>query len=148
MEWRIKKFNDLSTEELYAVLKLRQEVFILEQTCLYQDIDGNDQASYHVLGYRNNKLVAYARILEKGISYDEMSIGRVLTSKSERGLGTGKVLMTKCMDYIKNDFNESLVRISAQAYLKDFYESIGFIKVSNEYLEDDIPHIEMLWRQS
>ncbi|MCK8059715.1 MULTISPECIES: GNAT family N-acetyltransferase [unclassified Fusibacter] len=144
MHYKIKGFNQLTTKELYDILKLRQDVFILEQACLYPDIDGKDQASYHVLGYMQKDLVAYARILPPGLSYPETSIGRVVTAASQRGKGLGLGLMTACIDYIDSELKESSIRISAQAYLMEFYQSLGFKQVSQEYLEDDIPHMEML----
>jgi ElaA protein len=144
MYWMIKDFNSFSIQEMYDVFKLRQNVFILEQTCFYEDIDGKDQTSFHVLGYREDELVAYARIVEKGLTFEEISIGRVLIAKNERGKGTGKTLMEKCLNYVDEVLHETVIRISAQAYLKSFYYSLGFNPVSDEYLEDGIPHLEMV----
>jgi len=123
---------------------LRCSVFIIEQNCPYLDPDNKDLNSYHVMGWEGNDLVAVARIVEPGISYVEVSVGRVATSSAVRGTGTGKVLMTKTMEYISAIFGEVPVRISAQSYLQKYYEAFGFKRTAKEeYLEDDIPHIQM-----
>lgn len=145
--WQIHAWSDLSTETLYAILALRAEVFVVEQNCPYQDVDGKDLKSLHVCGYsENGELYAYARLVKPGVSYDEWSIGRVITSPRVRRTGTGEALMQTCMDYF-NEHHISTVRISAQSYLHDFYTKFGFVRVSEEYLEDDIPHMEMLFTQ-
>lgn len=144
MKWIIKKFKELKTEELYNILKIRNEVFVVEQQCAYQDCDGKDKFSYHLFLEENGQIIAYLRILEKGTSYDEISIGRVLVCKEHRGKGLAKEMMLKAIDFIKNALNERDIRISAQSYLLNFYSSFGFQEVSEEYLEDDILHIEML----
>ena len=146
--WHIHVWNELSTERLYAILALRAEVFVVEQNCPYQDVDGKDIQSSHVCGYsENGELCAYARLVMPGVSYDEWSIGRVITSPRVRRTGAGEELMRTCMDYFEAR-KISAVRISAQSYLHDFYTKFGFIQVSEEYLEDDIPHMEMLSTQS
>jgi ElaA protein len=146
--WYIRAWNELSTETLYAILALRAEVFVVEQNCPYQDVDGKDLKSLHVLGYsENGELCAYARLVMPGVSYDEWSIGRVVTSQRVRRTGAGEELMRTCMDYFEAR-KISAVRISAQSYLHDFYTKFGFVRVSEEYLEDDIPHMEMLFTQS
>ncbi len=146
IRWEIKKYDKLSTDELYNIICLRIEVFIVEQNCPYQDTDGKDLHSYHVMGYTNdNELCAYARIIPDGISYKEVSIGRLANSKKLRGQGIGKELMIKSMSEIERIFGKVPVRISAQLYLKKFYENLGFIFTGKEYLEDNIPHVEMLF---
>lgn len=147
MIWKICMFDQLTTLEVYELLKLRQEVFILEQACFYPDIDDKDQASFHVLGYKDGRLVACARILPRGLSFEEWSIGRVLTHGSVRKTGAGKALMKQTMDYLTQTLMVESVRISAQSYLKVFYENWGFKQVSEAYLEDDIWHMQMLWQR-
>lgn len=144
--WECKHFNELSAAELYSILRLRTEVFILEQNCLYQDVDGKDIKSYHVFGKSNaGEVLAYARVLPPGTSYSEASVGRVVTSPSVRGTGAGKELMNKVMSIMENKFPGSAIRISAQSYLIKFYRGFGFIPQGEDYLEDDIPHRQMLW---
>ena len=146
--WQTISWNEVSTETLYSILALRAEVFVVEQNCPYQDVDGKDLKSLHVCGYtENGELCAYARLVMPGVSYDEWSIGRVVTSPRVRRTGAGEALMKTCMDYFA-DRKISTVRISAQSYLHDFYTKFGFVSVSDEYLEDDIPHMEMLFTQS
>ena len=148
MTWQISPWSELSTETLYALLALRAEVFVVEQNCPYQDVDGKDLKSLHVCGYsENGELFAYARLVQPGVSYEDWSIGRVVTSPRVRRTGAGEELMRSCMAYF-NDHGISSVRISAQSYLHDFYTKFGFVRVSEEYLEDDIPHMEMLFTQS
>lgn len=145
--WSCKHFKDLTNEELYEIFRLRIEVFVIEQNCPYQDADGKDLKSFHVQGQQNGKLIAYTRIVPPGISYEEPSIGRVLTSKEARRTGAGKILMTKSIEYLKKEFGDTPIRIGAQEYLKKFYESFGFVKEGDGYLEDGIPHIIMLRKQ-
>jgi ElaA protein len=144
MTWMLKKFDDLTPKELYSILQLRNEVFIVEQNCAYQDLDNKDLKSWHLMGMKKDKLVAYSRLLAPGISYSESSIGRIVSSPSARKTGMGKKLMHESIDQIKNLFNTDTIRIGAQLYLKKFYESFGFIQVGDTYLEDNIPHIIML----
>jgi ElaA protein len=147
LTWHCKHFDALTAAELYNILRLRTEVFILEQNCLYQDVDGKDVKCFHLFAANeNNEVLAYARILPQGISYNEVSIGRVVTSPKVRGTGTGKVMMEKVMDFIKKEFGNTAVRISAQSYLIKFYSDFGFAPVGEDYLEDDIPHRQMLFR--
>ena len=146
MEFEIKKFNELSGDELYEILKLRSEVFVVEQQCIYEDCDGKDKKSYHLFLKKDNEIILYLRILEKGVSYEEISIGRVLVSKKYRGKGLGKLMMRSAIDFIGNSLKEKEVRISAQKYLLEFYSNLKFVKVSDVYLEDDIPHVEMLYK--
>jgi ElaA protein len=145
LNWNCKHFSELSTEEFHDIIQLRIDVFIVEQNCPYSEIDGKDKNSFHVFGKNeNNKIVAVSRILKPGISYLECSIGRVATSKDSRQNGSGIQLMNFTIEKINDIFGSSDIRISAQEYLKSFYEKFGFVKMSESYLEDDIPHIEML----
>lgn len=148
MKWYIKKFNELSIEELYEILRIRNEVFILEQECPYQDCDYKDTNAYHLFSMEEGKIVSYLRILEKGISYNEISIGRVLVNKNYRGKTFAKEGMLKAINFIENALKENSIRISAQKYLMNFYKTFGFVEVSETYLEDNIPHIEMLYTNS
>lgn len=147
MNWEMKKFNELSGEEIYEILKLRSEVFVIEQQCIYEECDGKDNKSYHLFAKENGQIIAYLRILEKGVSYNEISIGRVLTDKKYRGKGLAKQMMLRAIEFIENNLNEKVIRISAQEYLINFYSSLGFVRVSEVYLEDNIPHIEMLYKK-
>ena len=145
MEWVLKKFDQLSLDELYDIIKLRVEVFVVEQDCVYQDLDDKDQVSYHLFLKDNDEIIAVLRILPENVSYDEMAIGRVIVKKSQRGNGISRVMMKKAIDFIVNDLGKSKIRLSGQAYLTDFYISLGFRKVSDEYLEDGIIHYEFLF---
>lgn len=145
MTWKTVAFNELTLEELYQMMIVRQEVFVVEQNCPYLDADDKDQKCFHVLGYENNDLIAYARLVPKGVSYENsVSIGRILTTEKGRGKGIGKGLVQFSIDETKRLFNATEITISAQCYLIKFYESFGFKIVGEEYLEDDIPHIKML----
>jgi ElaA protein len=121
-------------------------VFVVEQQCIYEDCDGKDKKSYHLFAEHNGEILVYLRILEKGISYNEISIGRVLARENYRGNGFAKQMMLRAIEFIENNLNEKVIRISAQEYLLKFYSSLGFVRVSEGYLEDDIPHIEMLYK--
>lgn len=144
LNWTHKKFDELSASELYAIMQLRNEVFVVEQNCVYQDADDKDQPSLHVCGWDGAKLVAYTRIIPKGISYAEVSIGRVVTSPAYRGTGAGRQLMKESINLAFSKFNCTQIKIGAQVYLTEFYQSLGFTASSLEYLEDGIPHIEMI----
>lgn len=145
MTFRCVHYDDLSKSELYDIIALRLEVFCVEQDCPYQDLDYKDQASYHVLGEMDGQLLAYTRLVPKGGSFDEYpSIGRVITSMKVRKDGYGKALMKESIRLCKDKFGESPIKISAQTYLRRFYESLDFVQVGEDYLEDDIPHIPML----
>lgn len=144
INWLTKEFLDLSVSQLYEILQLRAEVFVVEQTCDYQDLDGKDSKSLHVCGYENEKLIAYARIVLAGVSYSEISIGRVVVSPSRRSEGIGEILMKESLSQIFTHFGNQLVRISAQSHLAKFYGGLGFEPTGKAYLEDGIPHIEML----
>jgi ElaA protein len=148
MRFRIKKFKKLSLAELYAVMQLRQEIFVVEQHCPYLDADGKDQASVHVLGYEKQKLVAYARLVPQGVSYKKApSIGRVVVHKDFRGKKYAYALMDVCIRETLRRFKSDRITISAQLYLKDFYTRTGFNAVGEVYPEDDIPHIKMIYKK-
>ena len=139
-----KSFKELSTTELYAILQLRGEVFIVEQDCVYQDLDGKDIKALHVLGFKNNKMVAYTRVFKPGDYFSEASIGRVVVAQSERKHKYGYVIMEASIEAVKNHFKTLKIKLSAQCYLKTFYGNLGFKTVGEEYLEDGIPHITMV----
>ena len=144
LSWTCKKFDELTPNELYAILQLRSEVFIVEQNCAYQDADGKDTYAHHLMCKKDDHLIAYARILPPEISYVESSIGRVVTSPLVRKSGIGKILMRKSIETARSLYPQAFIKIGAQLYLKQFYESFSFIQTSEIYLEDGIPHIEML----
>ncbi|MCE7054631.1 GNAT family N-acetyltransferase [Algoriphagus sp. AGSA1] len=146
MNIQIKNFEQLSTQELYVIIRLRNEIFVVEQNCLYQDADNKDLAAYHVMIKSDDALLAYARVLPPGISYPEVSIGRVACDKSARGKGLGQKIMEQSLSFIKSEFGSCTIRIGAQTYLNDFYKSLGFENEGRPYLEDGIEHIEMLKR--
>lgn len=140
----VKHFKDLTPFELYAILRLRNEVFIVEQHCLYQDADNKDLYCHHVLLYDGNELVAYARLVPPGLSFVEMSIGRVITSQKVRGKGAGKILMQIAIDSCHAIFGQGPIRIGAQCYATPFYEQLGFEKDGAIYDQDGIDHIDMV----
>jgi ElaA protein len=146
MNWICKYFEELSLKELYEIGRLRQEVFVLEQNCPYVDFDGKDYFCYHLMGMDDlGKLVAYSRIVPKGVSYDDyISIGRVITSGLVRKSGLGRILMQESISACEKLFGKSDIKISAQTYLLKFYQSLDFESTGKEYLEDDIPHTEMI----
>ena len=139
-----KTYNELTKEELYQVLQLRSEVFVVEQDCVYQDIDFKDQKAMHILGFKNEKLVAYTRIFKPGDYFENASIGRVVVAEKERINGFGHVIFKASIKAINEFFNEENVKISAQKYLKEFYQSHNFKQIGDEYLEDNIPHLAMI----
>ncbi len=143
IQFKIKPFNELSIVELYEILQLRSEVFVVEQNCVYQDIDGKDEKAIHVLGYYDGVLAAYSRLFKPNEYFADSSIGRVIVKASHRDKKLGHDLMKASIAAVKELFNETNITISAQLYLQKFYESHGFITVGESYLEDDIPHIEM-----
>jgi len=140
----IKTFNELTNIELYQILQLRSEVFVVEQNCVFQDIDNKDQESYHHLCLIDGILAGYTRLLPAGLSYNEISIGRVVTAPAFRGIGLGKELMQKSIEACEKIFEETTIRIGAQRHLSKFYNSIGFIESGEPYDEDGILHIEMV----
>ena len=143
MEFKIKLFSELNTIELYQILQLRSEVFVVEQDCVYQDIDFKDQKALHVFSFKNDKVVAYTRIFKPGDYFENASIGRVVVAEKERKFGYGHLIMKASISAIKNNFKVDEITISAQKYLKKFYETHQFKQVGEEYLEDGIPHIRM-----
>lgn len=144
ISWIVKPFSALTPDELYNILRLRSEVFVVEQDCVFQDMDNKDQQSWHLMGWEDDVLVAYTRLVPPGVSYPQPSIGRVITSKLVRKNGTGKLLMQKSIEELVHLFGESPIRIGAQLYLKKFYSSFGFEQSSDVYDEDGIDHIEMI----
>ena len=143
LNWIYKSFHQLTVTELYAIMQLRNEVFSVEQNCVYQDADDKDQASHHLAGWDGNKLAAYCRILPAGLSYDSPGIGRVVSSPAYRKSGCGRQLMQQAIAETSAQFNHPLITISAQLYLEKFYSSLGFKQISDVYEEDGIPHIKM-----
>ena len=142
-KWKIKPFEALSVAELYSVLQLRSEVFVVEQNCVYQDIDGKDAKALHLFGEYEGEIVAYARLFKPNDYFENASIGRVVVSQNHRDKKCGYDLMQQAIKAIQEHYNETKITISAQLYLQKFYESLGFVKTSDIYLEDDIEHIEM-----
>lgn len=143
LQWKIKRFEALSLSELYKILQLRAEVFIVEQNCVYQDIDGKDEKALHLIGEDNGEIVAYARLFKPHDYFEEASIGRVIVKEKSRAKKLGHILMREAIQVIETHFEVNEITISAQLYLKHFYESHGFVQISDPYLEDDIPHIRM-----
>jgi ElaA protein len=142
--WVYKNFEELSTSELYAILQLRSEVFVVEQHCVYQDIDNKDLKSFHLMAFDGEVLVAYSRILPPGLSFQETSIGRVITHLNYRGKGIGVTLIEQAIKKAASTFASKEIKIGAQLYLKKFYAGFGFVQTSDMYLEDGIEHIDML----
>ncbi len=144
VNWEIKSFHELNTTELYRIIQLRIDVFMLEQNCIYRDCDDKDLSSNHLMGWHQDTLVAYARLIPPLLSYKESSIGRVLVHADFRKFGLGKDLMFHAISFLSPTIAPQPIRISAQLYLQKFYEDLGFQPTSSEYLEDKIPHIQML----
>lgn len=147
MSFTLKTFEQLTNTELYNILKVRTEVFIVEQNCPYPEVDGKDLQSYHLYKEENGEIIAYLRILARGVSYKELSIGRVLVKKEYRGRKLAQQMMEHALQFIQNELNETTVKIQAQEYLRKFYRSFGFEAISETYLEDNIPHIDMLLKK-
>lgn len=145
MKFITKAFDELTTFELYSIIQLRMDVFVVEQTCYYQDCDGKDLHSFHHwMENDNGEIIAYVRICEPGVSYQEPSIGRVVVPEAFRGKGYGRSMMLSSIRFCKENFSVGTIRISAQQYLEQFYNSLGFKSTGKEYLEDGIPHLEMV----
>jgi ElaA protein len=142
--WSLKSFEELTPLELYKIMRLRIEVFVVEQNCAFQDADNKDQSSWHQMGWRNEELVAYARIMPPGLVFRQGSIGRVVSSPAVRGEGIGMQLMQESIESVYRLFGKSPIQIGAQFYLKKFYELLGFVRCSEIYQEDGIDHIHML----
>ena len=144
VQWQVKQFSELSPEELYQLLRLRSEVFVVEQNCPYLDADNADQQALHLLGHSPEGLAAYTRLFAPGTRYPMASIGRVVTAPFARGKGLGRLLMERSIAEAAERWGDVPVKISAQQHLQKFYASLGFIQTSEMYLEDNIPHIEMV----
>ncbi|MGB6127609.1 MAG: GNAT family N-acetyltransferase [Psychrilyobacter sp.] len=147
MNLEIKKFDELTPIEVYEILRVRSEVFVVEQNCVYNDEDGKDIESIHIMIKKNDKIIAYLRVIKPGISYDNASIGRVLVTPESRKMGLARKIVCAGMDYIINNWNEEKITIGAEDYLKKFYKSLGFKVVSEVYLEDGIPHVKMTYNK-
>jgi ElaA protein len=147
LSWQIKHYSELTTNEFHDIIALRLKVFVVEQNCPYLDLDGKDKKSYHLIckdGF--GRVVATARILPPGLAYPETAIGRVVTDELVRGKGVGHDLMRECMKFITDEFGaDAPVRLSAQKHLEGFYASHGYVSTGKEYLEDGIPHVEMIF---
>lgn len=144
IDWRFVTFDGLSLQELYSLLQLRSEVFVVEQACLFQDMDGTDEVAMHLLGTADGQLCAYARCFGRGVKFEEASIGRVITHSSLRGSGTGHLLMRRAIESTYQQWGTQPIRIGAQARLEKFYQQHGFADMNRPYMEDGIAHIEML----
>lgn len=144
INWNCKKFENLTPHELYAILRLRSEVFVVEQNCVFLDADNVDFQSYHLMGWVDGILGAYTRLIPPGITYNEQSIGRVVTAMAVRKSGIGRQLMLQSILECRKLFGNHTIKIGAQLYLKQFYSSLGFIPIGGIYLEDGIEHIHML----
>jgi|SRR5215218_850015 len=144
LHWVLKKFEELTPYELYAILQLRNSVFVVEQACVFQDADDKDQESHHLMGFDGHTLVAYTRLLPPGLSYPQASIGRVVTALAVRRNGAGRVLIERSIYEVYKLFGNGPIKIGAQSYLKHFYESFGFVQTGTPYLEDGIEHIYMV----
>ncbi|MBF6608695.1 MAG: GNAT family N-acetyltransferase [Flavobacterium sp.] len=143
LTWKIKRFEELSAHELYNVLSLRNEVFVVEQNCVYQDADGKDKTALHVLGLNEGEIVAYARIFNRGEYFENASIGRVVVEPAFRGKNIGHELMKVAVKSVADLYSEQQITISAQSYLEGFYLQHGFVTQGKPYLEDGIPHVRM-----
>ncbi|MDO3694899.1 GNAT family N-acetyltransferase [Wenyingzhuangia sp. chi5] len=141
---QVKYFSELTTQELYGILQLRSEVFVVEQQIIYQDIDGKDEKALHVLGFKNHKIIAYTRVFNPGDYFEWASIGRVVVAKKERSFKYGYAIVNASIKVIEDQLKEEKIKISAQLYLKSFYNNLGFIEKGDSYLEDGIPHIAMI----
>ena len=146
MERIVKRFDELTAEELYTILQARSAVFVVEQNCAYQDMDGVDRDAYHVWLKEDGKLIAYLRVVDKGKRLDEVSVGRVISLKRRAGVGT--LLMKAGIGVAKEKFGAKKIMVGAQVYAKPFYEGCGFAQISDEYLEDGIPHVYMLFDET
>ena len=143
LTWKYHSFNEITTSELYAIIRLRNEVFVVEQNAVYQDADNKDLPAYHLSGWDDNYLVAYCRILPPGLAFEEASIGRVVTASKYRGTGMGRHLVQLAIAHTLDQYQCKNITIGAQVYLENFYRSFGFLQISEPYMEDGILHIEM-----
>ncbi|PQB05452.1 GNAT family N-acetyltransferase [Aureitalea marina] len=140
----IKKYQELSTDELYALLRLRSEVFVVEQDCVYQDIDNKDQNALHIMGWQGDELAAYTRCFGPGFYFDQPAIGRVVVQEDYRGQGLANAIMRVSINALQTSYGLTDIKLSAQTYLLQFYRDLGFETVGEEYLEDGIPHMAMI----
>ena len=143
ISWKIKTWEQLKTNELYSILKLRSKVFVVEQNCVYQDIDDKDKLAIHVFGFVEGKIIAYSRLFNKKEYFKETSFGRAIVKKEIRNQGLGEELVKRSIDVIKTNFGKKSIKISAQAHLQNFYKKNGFKSKGETYLEDGIPHVAM-----
>lgn len=148
MNFEFKHFYELSHDELYDILQLRSEIFVVEQQCIYNDLDGLDKAAVHLFMKKEGKIVACSRLLQPGTRFPDFLIGRVVVKHSERNTGLGKALMEEAKNFMKNEWKATRIKISAQKYLQKFYENLGFQVITAEYSEDGIPHVGMLYETS
>ncbi|NAY91691.1 GNAT family N-acetyltransferase [Muricauda sp. JGD-17] len=144
MQIQVKTFDELTTKELYQIMRLRSAVFVVEQDCAYQDLDGKDQKALHVMGIKDGELVAYTRVFGPGDYFENVSIGRVVVDQDQRKFGYGKQIMLASLAAVEEKFHKPAIEISAQTYLVKFYSDLGFTPTGEEYLEDGIPHVRML----
>ena len=147
IEWQCKTFTELTITELYEIMKIRSQVFVVEQNCVYLDADDKDALSHHLFTIQNGIVAAYARLLPPALSFKEASIGRVLSAPSQRRKGLGILLMHEAITRTLNLFKTNEIKIGAQLYLKSFYENLQFVKCSEQYDEDGIPHVEMIFQK-
>ncbi|MDA3815954.1 MAG: GNAT family N-acetyltransferase [Prolixibacteraceae bacterium] len=144
MNVALKAFDDLSNSELYEILQLRSEIFVVEQNCVYNDLDGLDPEAFHLYASKNDVIIGYVRLSRPGARFSTASIGRVVTRKNYRHKGISTLLMKKAIGHIENEWDETMISLSAQKYLRNFYEGLEFVVVSDVYLEDGIPHYKMV----
>ena len=143
MDWKTYRFDDLTARKLYEVLKLRVDVFVVEQNCPYPELDNLDQQSVHLLYSEKGEVLAYARLVPANVKYDLPSIGRVIVHESARGRGLAKKLLERSIDYLLEEWQAQGIQLQGQVYLQEFYESFGFQSISDSYDEDGIPHVDM-----
>ena len=148
MVFEFKHFNKLSLSELYDILQLRADIFVVEQDCVYNDLDGLDKDAVHMFLKEGKEIVAYTRLLKPGTRFSDYSIGRVVVKQPKRGTGTGIRMMEEAKKFILNSWGATRIQVSAQKYLQKFYEDLGFKVITEEYLEDGIPHVGMLFKKS
>jgi ElaA protein len=148
LRWQVAGFDELERDELYALMRLRQQVFVVEQSCVYLDLDNLDQASMHMLCWRQDELLAYQRCLPPGLTFDESALGRIVVAPAGRGLQLGRELVQRGIDYNAQHWPNDGIQIGAQAHLADFYASLGFVISGDAYIEDGIPHLHMIRSQA
>ncbi|MED3853410.1 GNAT family N-acetyltransferase [Priestia megaterium] len=144
MTWCIKSFQELTNDELYEILQVRTAIFVVEQKCAYLEVDGKDKLAYHLFKKENEKIIAYLRVLPKGISYREASLGRIIVKQAQRGTGLGRELVARGIDFLENELHEKTIKIQAQSRLQTFYESFGFRPISDIYSDEGLPRVDML----